>query len=130
MLVLTTAPCPISPVAKSTLWKIPGLRWLLTAADAVPIVRRRDDPTKASSGNEEVFDRIAAWLAGGENILIFPEGTSHSEPHLIDVKSGAARMLARARAGRAASPRTRAASTSASAAVVFASSGPNLSLRA
>jgi glycerol-3-phosphate O-acyltransferase / dihydroxyacetone phosphate acyltransferase len=97
ILVLTAAPCPISPVAKSTLWKIPGLRWLLTAADAVPIVRRRDDPTKASGGNEEVFDKIAAWLAGGQNILIFPEGTSHSEPHLIAVKSGAARMIARAR---------------------------------
>jgi glycerol-3-phosphate O-acyltransferase/dihydroxyacetone phosphate acyltransferase len=97
VLVLTAAPCPISPVGKSTLWKIPGLRWLLTAADAVPIVRRRDDPTKASGGNDEVFDRIAAWLAGGQNILIFPEGTSHSEPHLIAVKSGAARMLARAK---------------------------------
>jgi 1-acyl-sn-glycerol-3-phosphate acyltransferase len=97
ILVLTAAPCPISPVAKSTLWKIPGLRWLLEAADAVPIVRRRDDPTKQSGGNEEVFDRIAAWLAGGQNILIFPEGTSHSEPHLIAVKSGAARMIARAK---------------------------------
>ena len=78
ILVLTAAPCPISPVAKSTLWKIPGLRWLLEAADAVPIVRRRDDPTKQSSGNDEVFDKIAAWLAGGQNILIFSEGTSHS----------------------------------------------------
>src|SRR6476620_3656499 len=65
ILVLTAAPCAISPVAKSTLWKIPGLRWLLDAADAVPIVRRRDDPTKASGGNDEVFDKIAAWLAGG-----------------------------------------------------------------
>ncbi|MEP7124211.1 MAG: 1-acyl-sn-glycerol-3-phosphate acyltransferase [Byssovorax sp.] len=97
ILILTAAPCPISPVAKSTLWKIPGLRWLLTAVDAVPIVRRRDDPTKATSGNDDVFDKIAAWLAGGQNILIFPEGTSHSEPHLIAVKSGAARMLARAK---------------------------------
>jgi len=98
VLILTAAPCSISPVGKSTLWKIPGLRWLLTAIDAVPIVRRRDDPTKGSAGNEEVFDKIAAWLSGGQNILIFPEGTSHSEPHLIEVKSGAARMLARARA--------------------------------
>src|SRR3954462_8374215 len=46
ILVLTQAPCPISPVAKSTLWKIPGLTWLLDAADAVPIVRKRDDPNK------------------------------------------------------------------------------------
>ncbi len=97
ILVITAAPCPISPIAKSTLWNIPGLRWLLDAGGAVPIVRRRDDPTKASGGNEQVFDRIAAWLAGGQNVLIFPEGTSHSEPHLLDVKSGAARMLARAK---------------------------------
>lgn len=96
ILVLTTAPCPISPVAKSTLWKIPGLRWLLDAANSVPIVRRRDDPGKAAGANEEVFDRIAAWLQGGGNILVFPEGTSHNEPHLLEVKSGAARMLARA----------------------------------
>src|SRR4051812_13038535 len=46
ILVLTHAPCAISPIAKSTLWKTPGLRWLLDAVDAVPIVRRRDDPTK------------------------------------------------------------------------------------
>src|SRR3954449_12797998 len=46
ILVLTQAPCPISPVAKSTLWAIPGLKWLLDAGDAVPIVRKRDDPTK------------------------------------------------------------------------------------
>jgi glycerol-3-phosphate O-acyltransferase/dihydroxyacetone phosphate acyltransferase len=97
ILVLTAAPCPISPVAKSTLWKIPGLRWLLEATDAVPIARRRDDPTKASDSNDAAFDRIAAWLTAGQNILIFPEGTSHSEPHLLNIKSGAARMLAQAK---------------------------------
>lgn len=97
ILVLTAAPCPISPIAKSTLWKIPGLRWLLEATDAVPIARRRDDPTKPSDGNDAAFDRIAAWLAGGQNILIFPEGTSHSEPHLLEMRSGAARMLTQAK---------------------------------
>ena len=96
ILVLTTAACPIAPVAKAPLWKVPGLRWLLDQAGAVPIVRRRDDPGKQASGNEEIFDKVAAALAGGRNILIFPEGTSHNEPRLIEVKSGAARMLARA----------------------------------
>jgi hypothetical protein len=98
ILVLTTAPCPISPVAKSTLWGVPGLRWLLDQVGAVPIVRRRDDPAKQAGTNEEIFDRVAGSLAGGSNILIFPEGTSHNEPRLIEVRSGAARMLARARA--------------------------------
>ncbi|HEY4118890.1 MAG TPA: 1-acyl-sn-glycerol-3-phosphate acyltransferase [Byssovorax sp.] len=96
ILVITSAACTISPVAKSTLWKIPGLRFLLDAVDAVPIVRKRDDPTKPRGANEEVFDKVASALAGGHNILIFPEGTSHNEPHLIEMKTGAARMLARA----------------------------------
>src|SRR5258706_8625712 len=59
ILVLTQAPCSISPVAKSTLWKIPGLTWLLDAAEAVPIVRRRDVPGKTESDNEAVFVRVA-----------------------------------------------------------------------
>ena len=96
ILVLTTAPCDISPVAKATLWKVPGLRWLLEAVDAVQIVRRADDPTKQGGSNDAVFDRIASWLGGGGNILIFPEGTSHNEPHLVELKTGAARMLLRA----------------------------------
>jgi glycerol-3-phosphate O-acyltransferase / dihydroxyacetone phosphate acyltransferase len=98
ILVLTQAPCPISPVAKSTLWKIPGLKWILDAADAVPIVRKRDDPTKTAKDNDAIFERVGAHLAARGNILIFPEGTSHNEPHLIALRTGAGRMLAHARA--------------------------------
>jgi glycerol-3-phosphate O-acyltransferase / dihydroxyacetone phosphate acyltransferase len=94
VLVLTDAPCEISPIAKSTLWAIPGLRWLLDAAGAVPIVRRKDNATKDAASNDDTFDKVAAHLQGGGNILIFPEGTSHSEPHLAPLRSGAARMLA------------------------------------
>lgn len=101
ILVLTQAPCDISPIAKSTLWKIPGLRWLLEAADAVPIVRRRDVPGKSAEDNEAVFERVATHLGTGGNILIFPEGTSHNEPRLLALRSGAGRMLARARTSSA-----------------------------
>jgi 1-acyl-sn-glycerol-3-phosphate acyltransferase len=98
ILVLTSAPCDISPLAKSTLWNIPGLRWLLDAANAVPIVRRRDDPNKDAAKNDAIFERVAKHLGSGGNVLIFPEGTSHNEPHLLALKTGAGRMLARARA--------------------------------
>lgn len=101
ILVLTNAPCAASPIAKSTLWKVPVLKWLLDAVDAVPVVRRRDDPNKPAESNDEIFDRVASHLSRGGNILIFPEGTSHNEPHLVKLKSGAARMLARAHAGGA-----------------------------
>lgn len=101
ILVLTNAPCAASPIAKSTLWKVPVLKWLLDAVDAVPVVRRRDDPNKPAEANDEIFERVAAHLSDGGNVLIFPEGTSHNEPHLVKLKSGAARMLARAHAGGA-----------------------------
>lgn len=93
ILVLTDAACEISPVAKSTLWSIPGLRWLLDRAGAVPIVRRQDTPDKDGATNSAVFDKVAEHLARGGNILIFPEGTSHSEPRLAPFRTGAARML-------------------------------------
>ena len=98
ILVMTDAACAISPVAKSTLWSIPGLRWLLDRAGAVPIVRRADAPDKDTAANASVFERIAAHLGGGGNILIFPEGTSHDLPQLAPLRSGAARMLVAAEA--------------------------------
>src|SRR5207302_5681368 len=71
----------------------PGLRWLLDRAGAVPIVRRKDTPDKDAAKSTEIFERIATHLGGGGNILIFPEGTSHSEPQLAPLRTGAARML-------------------------------------
>jgi 1-acyl-sn-glycerol-3-phosphate acyltransferase len=98
ILVLTSARCPVAPVAKATLWKIPLLASLLDAVGAVPVQRRKDAPDKAADANEEVFARVAAHLRRGGNILIFPEGISHDEPHVVRLRSGAGRMLARARA--------------------------------
>jgi 1-acyl-sn-glycerol-3-phosphate acyltransferase len=97
LVILTSVDCDVAPVAKSTLWKVPGMRWLLDVADAVPVVRKRDDPTMTAGSNDEVFDRVAAHLGGHGNILIFPEGTSHNEAHVVQLRSGAGRMLARAR---------------------------------
>ena len=97
ILVLTHVSCDVSPLAKSTLWNMPGLTWLLDTADAVPVVRRRDDPNKAAGSNDEMFSKVSRHLASGGNILVFPEGTSHNEPHMLRLKTGAARMLAQAR---------------------------------
>jgi len=104
ILVLTDTDCEISPIAKSTLWDIPGLRWLLDRAGAVPIIRRKDSPTKDASANDSTFDKIAAHLSSGGNILIFPEGTSHSEPQLAPLRTGAARMLTSAESRHGVAP--------------------------
>ena len=102
----------------------PGPTWLLDRAGAVPIVRRKDAPDKDASANDAVFDKIAAHLAGGGNILIFPEGTSHSEPHLAPLRTGAARMLIAAEsadARRRRSRPSRSSSTTASSSARAAS---------
>jgi len=121
VLVLTDAKCEISPIAKSTLWNVPGLRWLLDRAGAVPIVRRKDTPDKDTSHNVSMFEKIAAHLAGGGNLLIFPEGTSHSEPHLAPLRSGAARMMLAAEQRRGVPPTFQAAALEFDAASEFRS---------
>lgn len=98
LVVLTDTPCDVSPIAKSTLWAIPGLKQLLEVVKAVPIIRRQDTPDKPASTNDDAFEAIGAHLRDGGNLLIFPEGTSHSGPHLAPLRSGAARMLAKAAA--------------------------------
>ncbi len=95
-LVMTTAPCDIAPVGKSTLWKIPVLSWLLRAVHAVPVERRKDNPTKNVTANEATFDEVATCLVNGSNVLIFPEGISHNFPEVQRLRTGAARMLAKA----------------------------------
>lgn len=101
LVILTAADFVASPIAKSTLFSIPGFRQLLWIAEAVPVLRRKDAPDKAAGSNDAVFEHVAAHLARGGNVLIFPEGVSHTEPQVLPVKTGAARMLALAHANGA-----------------------------
>ncbi|MEO6323017.1 MAG: 1-acyl-sn-glycerol-3-phosphate acyltransferase [Thermoanaerobaculia bacterium] len=101
MLILATIPRPVVFVAKSTLWKMPGLKTLLNILGVVPVRRRVDTEEAASAAagidrNQESFDRLAAVLRGGGAVLIFPEGRSHSEPSLSKIRTGAARILLQA----------------------------------
>ena len=82
-------------LGKSTLWQIailkPFLKWLA----GIPVYRRQDpgvDPTK----NSETFSRCHEVLAAGGSIAIFPEGTSHSEPALVPLKTGVSRIVLQA----------------------------------
>ncbi len=92
--LLLLAALPVTPrfLAKSTLWKNHLLRPLLVLAGAVPVYRRQDegvDPAK----NLATFARCHELLARGGAIALFPEGTSHSEPGLVPLRTGAARIV-------------------------------------
>src|SRR5690606_34394476 len=79
-------------LGKSTLWRIPGLRWLLDLAGAVPVYRP-GDPGVDAARNVETFDRCHRVLAAGGRLALFPEGTSHAEPQLQPLRTAAARIV-------------------------------------
>lgn len=88
-------------LAKSTLWRIPGIRQLLELAAVIPVVRRQDvgegegeDPAR----NLETFARCHEALAAGDAVALFPEGISHDAPHLAPLRTGAARIALEAEA--------------------------------
>ena len=96
LVILVEARFRASPIAKSTLFSIPVFKSILRVAETVPVHRRSDEPGQAAGSNDAMFDQVASHLADGGNVLIFPEGTSHDQPAVLPLKSGAARMLARA----------------------------------
>ena len=90
-LLLAICPRPLTFLAKAPLFHVPVLGPLLRALGALPIQRRQDGPPDASA-NAAVLEAGSRALASGRALAIFPEGRSHSDPHLGDLKTGAARM--------------------------------------
>lgn len=88
--VWATAGRDVRFLAKSTLFDGP-LRPLLAGAGAIPVYRKLDQGVDTSR-NTEMFAAVAAALAGGDAICIFPEGVSHSKGRLEPLRTGAARM--------------------------------------
>lgn len=77
-------------LAKSTLWKTPGVGWFLNRIGAIPVHRAQDGGT---AGNAAMFASAYDALERGEIIAIFPEGEVHDQPSLGPVKTGAARIV-------------------------------------
>lgn len=81
----------IRPLARSGLFANPILRPVLNMIGAVPIYRRNDTDSDTQK-NEDSFKRCYELLNENETIIIFPEGQSHSNPHINKLKTGAARI--------------------------------------
>ena len=88
--VWATAGRDVRFLAKSTLFQGP-LRPVLKGAGAIPVYRRIDQGADTSR-NAEMFAAVAAALAEGDAICLFPEGISHSTGRLEPLRTGAARM--------------------------------------
>lgn len=91
--LLCLAPRPVSFLAKAPLFKMPVIGWLVRAFDSIPVYRRQDTADgEGAVDNRRTFERARELLLRGQTVAIFPEGTSHSDPRLKPLKTGAARM--------------------------------------
>jgi glycerol-3-phosphate O-acyltransferase/dihydroxyacetone phosphate acyltransferase len=81
---------PLYFLASAKLWEYPILRTALNATGAVPVYRREDHA--GGVDNEKAFSRLYELIEGGECVCIFPEGTSHNESQLVQLKTGTARI--------------------------------------
>ena len=91
LFILCLAPRRVSFLAKSTLFKMPVIGFLVRALESIPVYRKQDEGENTAR-NRETFDNARALLTSGGTIAICPEGVSHNEPSLRPLKSGAARI--------------------------------------
>lgn len=81
---------PLHFLASDQLWKYKLLGKMLDATGAVPVYRRDDHAGKVD--NLAAFERLYEVLESGDCMGIFPEGISHVESQLIQLKTGTARI--------------------------------------
>jgi 1-acyl-sn-glycerol-3-phosphate acyltransferase len=90
-LIFCALPRRISFLAKSTLFRIPVIKFLITAVESLPLYRRVDTQEDLTR-NRMTFEKCHALLGQNRCIALFPEGVSHNATRLLPVKTGAARI--------------------------------------
>lgn len=90
LVLLCFTPRDVSFLAKAPLFRYPLIGWFVRQFDSIPVYRKQDNA--ATANNAQTFAMARAVLARGGTIAIFPEGTTHSDPRLRELKTGAARI--------------------------------------
>jgi 1-acyl-sn-glycerol-3-phosphate acyltransferase len=101
-LILTHCPRRVVFGARHGLFRYPLIGTLLERVGTVPIYRASDlgdatSPEARRAANRRSLDALAERVAEGSFSALFPEGVSHDEPFLHELKTGAARLYYRAR---------------------------------
>src|SRR4029453_12859212 len=100
-------------LATAALFRNPLVARFLLACGAIPVYRKQDEPLArdgvgvvGTERNVDAFSACFRTLAAGGLIGIYPEGTTHAEPRVQRIKTGAARIALEyeARRARADSP--------------------------
>lgn len=77
-------------LAKATLWKVSAARGPLNFLGVIPVHRRIDGA--ATGDNVGTFDSAVAALADGAVVALFPEGTTHDDPSIKEIRTGVSRI--------------------------------------
>lgn len=102
-LIFAVSPRQLTFLAKEPLFRMPVIGTLLRRLGALPVYRKQDDPGQMQKNEGSLTAAIEALQRGGA-IALFPEGKSHSEPQLSELKTGCARIALRAAAGGGKAP--------------------------
>jgi len=96
LFILAFGPRDVSFMAKEPLFRTPIIKYFVRAFDCLPVYRKQDgaDPRQ----NIKAMEAARDLLARNGSLAIFPEGTTHDEPQLQTLKTGAARIALAARA--------------------------------
>lgn len=92
MLLIARMPRRVHTLANAPLFGHPLIGPFLRMAGALPVHRRQEAGTDPAR-NADLFAATTATLCGGGAIAIFPEGRTQPEPVLLDLRTGAARMV-------------------------------------
>ncbi len=78
-------------LATSQMFRNKLLSVMLHNAGVIPVYRKQDDPAH-SEKNVSTFQACYEVLKAGGSIGIYPEGTTHAEPRVKQIRTGAARI--------------------------------------
>jgi len=85
----------VHPLARAPLFERPIIGQVLRELGGLPVYRPQDDAS-LTARNDATFAAAVEALSTAAAVLIFPEGTSHSEPAVAPLRTGAARIALRA----------------------------------
>jgi len=91
VVLMAASPRPVRFVMDHNIFKVPLLSWFFRQAKAIPIAPLREDPEML----ERAYDTVAAALADGDLVCIFPEGKITATGDVNPFKSGVQQIIQR-----------------------------------